>query len=95
MYFLRSLPPAMIVGGDFNSVMKNTDCTGNINFSKDLEKIVSDIGLVDVWETVPPRAVYTHYTSHGAARLDRINVASKLSCRKVRVETFLRNLQIA
>ena len=46
--------------GDINCVLTNTDCTRNINFSKALEKIVRGIGLVDVWESVPPRAVYIY-----------------------------------
>ena len=40
---MRSLPPKMIIGGEgryFNCVLTNTDCTGNMNFSKALEKIV-------------------------------------------------------
>ena len=32
--------------------------------------MVTGLCLVDVWETVPPRDVYTHYTSHGAALRD-------------------------
>ena len=73
--------------GDFNCILTNTDCTGNMHFSKALKKVVSGFGLVDVWETVPPRTVYTHYTSHGTALFNRIYVTSNLSCQKVRVET--------
>jgi hypothetical protein len=62
-YFLRSLPPTMIMGKDFN--------------------------CVDVWETVHPRAVYIHYTSHGATRLDRIHVTSNRSGQKLGVETVV------
>jgi hypothetical protein len=40
-----------------------------------------------MWGTVSPREVYTHYTPHGAARLDRIYVTSKLNYQKVGVET--------
>jgi len=36
------------------------------------KKFVTGLGLVDVRETVPPRVVYTYYTSHGAPRLDKI-----------------------
>jgi hypothetical protein len=73
--------------GDFNCVLTNSHCTGNINYSKALEKIVRGLDLVDVWGTVLPRAVYTHYTPHGAARLDLIYVRANLSEAKVRVET--------
>jgi hypothetical protein len=39
--------------------------------------------LIDVWDEVPPRLVYTHYTPHGAARLDRIYITDKLSDQKL------------
>ena len=74
-------------GGDFNCALTNTDCTGNINFSEALKKVIRGFGLVDMWETVPPRAVYTHYTPHGAARVGRIHVISNLSGQKVGLET--------
>lgn len=70
-------------------VLTNTDCTGTMNCSKALDKVVRSFGWVDVWETVPSRAVYTFYTSHGAARLDGIYVTSNLSGRKVGVETMI------
>ena len=59
---------------DFNCVLRNNDCNGNTNFIQAIEKIVCGFGLVDVWGTVSLRAVYTHYTPHGAARLERIYV---------------------
>ena len=40
-------------------------------------------------EQEPPRAVCTHYTLHGVARLDCIYVTSNLSSKKIRVETVL------
>jgi hypothetical protein len=56
-------------------------------FSTAIEKVVRDCGPVDVWETVHPRAVFTHYTSHGATHTDRIYVISNISGQKVGVET--------
>jgi hypothetical protein len=76
-----------MVKGDFNCIMTNVDCTGNINYSKSLEKIIRRLNQVDVWGTVPPRAVYTHYTPHGAARLDRIYDTANLSGAMVRAKT--------
>jgi hypothetical protein len=86
-YLLCSLPPAVVLGEDFNCILTNADCTGNINYSKALEKIVRGLNLVDVWGTVPPRAIYTHHTPHGAAHLDRIYVSANLSGVKVGAET--------
>jgi hypothetical protein len=54
-----------------------------MNFSKALDKVVRGFGLVDLRETVPPRAVYTHYNSHAAARFGLINVTSNLSGQKL------------
>jgi len=47
--------PTMIIKGDFNCVLTNADWIGIMKFSK---------LLFDVWETVPPRAVYTHIITH-------------------------------
>jgi exonuclease III len=71
-YLLWSIPPTMIIGGDFNCVLSQTDCTGNINYSKALDRVVCGFDLTDVWETILPRAIYTHYTPHGVAHLDRM-----------------------
>jgi len=60
-----------------------------MSFSKALETVARGYGLVDVWETVPLRAAYTHYTSHGAARLDRTYIISNLSAQKLGVETVV------
>jgi hypothetical protein len=79
-------------GVDFNCVMTNTDCTGNMKFSKALDTVVRGFSLVDMWETsCDSRSA--HCTSHGAARFDRIYVTSNLSIRKVvGVETVVEAL---
>ena len=79
----------MIVGGDFNCVLSQADCTGNMNYSKALDKPVRGLKLTDVWATTHPRAIYTHYTPHGAARLDRLYVSPNLRNRKIGVETVM------
>jgi hypothetical protein len=57
-YLLLSLFPTMIIRGDFNCVLTNTDWIGTMKFSKVLDKVVCSFDLVDVWETVSPRALY-------------------------------------
>jgi endonuclease/exonuclease/phosphatase family metal-dependent hydrolase len=80
-YLLRSIPPTMIIGGDFNYVLSQADCTGNrVGYGSD---------LTDVWETFPLRAIFTHYTPHGAARLDRVHLSPNLRSQKSGVETVL------
>jgi len=87
--YLCSLPPTMIMEEDFNCVLTNTDCNGSINFSEVLDKVAHGFGIVSVWETVPPRAVCTHHTSHGATSLGRIYVTSNRSGQKLGVETVV------
>ena len=89
VYLLRSLPPTMIVWGDFNCVLSQADCTGNMNYSKALHKLVQGLKLTDVWNTNNNRAIYTHYTPHGAARLDRLYVSPSLRNRKMGVQTVM------
>ena len=89
VYLLRSLPPTMIVGGDFNCVLWQAECTGNMNYSKVLDKLVHGLELTDVWALAQPRAIYTHYTPHGAARLDRLCVSPDLRNHKIGVETVM------
>jgi len=74
VYLLRSLPPTMLVGGDFNCFLSQADCTGNMNYSNALDKPVRGLELTHVWAPAQPRAIYTHYTPHGVARLDRLYV---------------------
>jgi hypothetical protein len=58
-------------------------------FGKSLEKLVRGFCLVDVRESVSPRAVLAHYTSRGASRLNAMHtyVTSNISGQKLRVET--------
>ena len=60
-----------------------------MNYSKALDKLVRGLELTDVWATTYPRAIYTHYTPHGAARLDRLYVSPNLRNRKIGVETVM------
>jgi len=89
VYLLRSLPSTMIVGGDFSCVLSQAECTGNFNYSKALDKLVRGLELTDVWAPAQSRAIYTHYTPHGAARLDRLYDSPDLRNRKFGVETVL------
>ena len=89
VYLLRSLPPTMIVEGDFNCVLSQADCTGNMNYSEVLNKLVRGLELTDVWAPAQPRAIYTHYTPHGAARLDHLYVSPDLRNCKIGVETVM------
>jgi exonuclease III len=64
----------MILAGDFNCILSNTDSTGYNNYSRALVNIVRGFGLIDAWYTSTSRNIYTHYVPIGASRTDRIYV---------------------
>jgi hypothetical protein len=72
-------------------VLDPTDSTGAADRSAALERIVNGFGMQDAWRTDPTRKVYTHYTLHGAARLDRIYeyMTTNRNDRKLGVETVV------
>jgi hypothetical protein len=77
----------MIIAGDFNCVLSSADTTGRGNYSTALDILTKGLGLKDVWESPQTRPTYTHYTSMGASRLDRIYVTENLRKNKKGVET--------
>jgi hypothetical protein len=64
-----------------------------MNFSKASEKLSRGFNPIHMWDAVPPRTVYRHYTPHGAARLDRIYVTAKLTEEKVGEATVVAALK--
>jgi len=77
----------MIVGGDFNSVLNQTDSTGQFNYSKALDGLVRGFELQDMWRADPLRTVFTHYSPMGASKIHRIYTTKELSAKKVGEET--------
>jgi len=65
-YLLPSIHPTMIIVGDFKCVLPQTHCTGNINYSKALDRMVRGFDLTDVWERITPRAIYIRIIPHMA-----------------------------
>jgi endonuclease/exonuclease/phosphatase family metal-dependent hydrolase len=85
---MRTTPSRMILGGDFNCVLSQTDCTGKGNYSRALQQLVRGYDLVDVWEAKPTRDMYTHYTRQGATRIDRLYITRNICESKLGVETM-------
>jgi len=81
-YLLRGIPPSLLVGGDFNSVLPNLDAAGQPNYSRALQEFVKGFDLVDTWKASQERATYTHYTSWGTSRIDRLYALRNLSRQK-------------
>ena len=71
-YLLQQAPHEFILGGDFNCVTHREDCTGIPHLSKPLNTLINTFQLTDAWNSTRPTHGYTHYTPHGASRIDRI-----------------------
>jgi exonuclease III len=50
-YLLRDIPPSLLVGGDFNSVLTNLDATRHPNYSRALQEFIRGFDLLDMRET--------------------------------------------
>jgi hypothetical protein len=70
-------------------VLSHSDTKGRRNYSKALDKLVTGLGLSDVGESTTTAPSYTHYTTTGESRLDRIYISPTLQRTKRRVETIV------
>ena len=77
----------VVLAGDFNSVVDPRDATGGTPHSKMLERIIKVFNLKDVWEVTSNMHGFTHHTTHGASRIDRIYVNEHLLLRKQSTRT--------
>ena len=87
-YLLTTEPQFIVMGGDFNCVLKRDDTTGNFSYSRALDALVGGMDLHDAWQGGANRPGYTHYSLGCAARLDRIYISSVLMRRKQGMETI-------
>jgi len=81
-------PTKLILAGNFNRVINNNDCTGQRTCSRALERLIKGLQLKDAWDTETNPHVYTHYTTAGAARIDRIYLSDDLLLNKRGSETI-------
>lgn len=86
-YLLRNVSDYMLLGGDFNCFLENTDSAGQYTPSRTLAALVQCYALHDAWQANSVHTAYTHYTASGASRLDRLYVTGALLARQLRVET--------
>jgi endonuclease/exonuclease/phosphatase family metal-dependent hydrolase len=73
-YLLPSYHTDIILTGDFNCVLSHADATGQRNYSRALDKLVTGLGLHEIGEQTSARPSFAHYTPRGASRLDRIYI---------------------
>ena len=57
--------------------------------SRATARLVQGLDLIDVWEATPARTAYTHYTTTGASRIDRIYVTHDLRRRQQGAKTVV------
>lgn len=86
-FYLRHNTPNIIVGGDFNSVLRPCDATGSNN-SPALQTVVRQLKLCDIWEKLHPRSPgHTYITAQSSSRLDRFYISSNLQSHLRSAET--------
>lgn len=77
-YYLRHRTDHVILGGDFNCVIRQCDATGS-NSSPALQFAVQQLRLIDVWQQLRSRDMgYTYITHNSSSRLDRFYVSAGL-----------------
>jgi exonuclease III len=64
-YLFGAMPHNYILGGDFNCVLTQADCTGAPQVSKGLETFVRGFGAKDSWTNTRQNQCVTHYTGRG------------------------------
>jgi endonuclease/exonuclease/phosphatase family metal-dependent hydrolase len=78
----------VILAGDFNCVVKPTNCTGRPDVSRALSTLTKGLGLHNVWGTSSGRTGYTHYMHAGISRIDRIYTTEAIMKHKQGAETI-------
>jgi len=90
-YLLQNVSDNFLMGGDFNSILGKSDSTGHYNFSRSLAALTQGYAVTDSRKETSSRRTCTHYTAHGASRLDRIYLSRDLMARKLGIETTAAN----
>jgi endonuclease/exonuclease/phosphatase family metal-dependent hydrolase len=86
-YILNMASTGILLGGDFNCVLDARDSTGYGSFSRSLNTLITGYSLRDAWQNRPGNNSYTHFTIHGATRLDRFYLTEGLLRRKTGITT--------
>jgi exonuclease III len=76
----------ILIGGDFNCILQPIDSTGPFTSSNALADIVRGLRLTDMWKQVPRHPTYTHYSTTGVTRIDRIYQSTADKERKTGIE---------
>jgi hypothetical protein len=88
-YLLPGYHTDIILAGDFNCMLSHSDVTGQRNYSRALDKLVTGLRLHDIEEQNSAPPSFTHYTPRGAYRLHRIYISNMLQRKKQGVSTVV------
>ena len=86
-HLLQQVRADYTIGGDFNCVLRDDDCTGQPTKSSALEKLIRGCHLIDAWNSVKNPSGYTHYTNSGVSRIDRLYMSTTTQDKKILVDT--------
>ena len=77
----------ILLAGDFNCTLKKADTTSHTTPSKALTVFINGLKLQDKGQINTNHRDFTHFTTQGAARIDRIYISPNLKERQQRLET--------
>jgi endonuclease/exonuclease/phosphatase family metal-dependent hydrolase len=86
-YVLDMASTDILLGGDFNCVLDVRDSTGHGSYSCSLNTLIHGYSLRDAWQARPGNTTYTHFTIHGATRVDRFYLSEGLLRQKTGITT--------
>ena len=70
-YLLTGETGHILLSGDFNCILEDSDTTGGFTYSRALSELVHGLALTNTWHGNPTRKAYTHYSASGALRHTR------------------------
>jgi endonuclease/exonuclease/phosphatase family metal-dependent hydrolase len=86
-FLLGSASDDILMGGDFNCVLKAADSNEHGSFNRALATLLQGYALSDAWQACHDSNGSTHYTTHGATRIDQIYLSSETLARKTGLAT--------
>jgi endonuclease/exonuclease/phosphatase family metal-dependent hydrolase len=76
----------LILRGDFNCVTDPTNTNGTFQNSRALTEMIRGLSLTNTWKKYPTRPTFTHHSSTGASRIDRVYVFRDMMHKKTGIE---------
>lgn len=89
IHFSLSNKPVILIG-DFNCTLRREDSIGSFNFCNNLNALVSNLNLKDVWliTNINKQIDYTFQRGNSASRIDRAYIPEHICCNVNRSKVF-------